>query len=61
MRILTYSQLHFSGFEAFHSLFGLHCILSSDHLDKGVAFVRIDDACLHNPEVREYCPQSIFG
>ena len=56
----TYSQLHFGGFEALHSFFGFHSILSGNHLDEGVAFVCIDDACLHNAEIRKYSPQFVF-
>ena len=43
-----------------HALFGNHGFITSDHLDKCVAFVNIYDAGLYSAECQEYGTQIIL-
>ena len=45
----------------FHAFFGSHSFITGDHLDKGMAFVRIDDARLDSTECQENRSQLILG
>jgi hypothetical protein len=52
----TYSKLAVSNFVIFHRIAGLLGISTVDHLDESMAFVDVDNACLHNTESIEECP-----
>ncbi len=46
MKSRTHSKLHIRRFVTLHSVFGLLSVLASEHLDKGVALVNVDDTGL---------------
>lgn len=51
---LTYSQWKFAGAVFFHVFFGGERVFARQHLDKGVALVLVDDACLNCAITVEY-------
>lgn len=49
----THAKLHVRRLVSLHPIASLLSILSADHLDKSMAFVYIDDACLDYSKLGE--------
>ena len=57
----TYPKLHVRRLVPLHPIASLLSVLSADHLDKGMAFVHIYDACLDYAELGEDLTKLIIG
>jgi hypothetical protein len=49
----THPELHVAGFVGFHASSSIHGIGAVDHLDKGMALIDVDNACLNNSKLAE--------
>ena len=56
----THSQLHVGMPEMLHPFFGNDGFVASDHLDKGMALVDVDDAGLHPAKLNEDLSQFLL-
>jgi hypothetical protein len=53
----TYPELHISSTVRFHSIASTHRITTTNHLDKSVALVHVDNASLNDSELAKQLAQ----